>query len=593
MDTLEIKDDEVNVEEIMSKIRENIQKRIESGVYDPKMESLINQPLQKLREVAMMQKEAQLGYYTEDIHKKESESFNNVLESNVMNPEIHETAIWRFIKNSHYKLQEFSLYRLVFRVANKFEKYIPKYKEYFLLEDFLKYHDIEFIKFAYRGLLNREPDPKGFNDYLSLLRKGQRNKIEILGALRFSKEGRERNIAIKGLYLRYLINIFYRIPIFGYFMKLLISILRFPLILRHFQEFESFTNARYSDTDARLIKTDARFIENDTRFMENDARFSNIDIKLKEHSKNLNNLALETRNNHEQLVNTLSSKADIQSFNETKGELTIFSKQIRDNKLQILGQERRLEILLEETRKRYPDPISSQQIENILKEEEHLLDAMYVTFENQFRGTREEIKERIKVYLPYIESTKAVKSDTKIIDIGSGRGEWLELLKENGYAATGIDINRIMIEQCKELGLDVIQADAMECLRKQETDSYGAITGFHIVEHIPYKTLISLLDETLRVLKPGGIAIFETPNPENIIVGACNFYMDPTHRNPIPPLSLQFLMEARGFEKTEIMKLHPYNYFQNDNNISEINIKLKTLFNMEQDYSVIAYKGLK
>lgn len=579
MDTLEIKDDEVNVEEIMSKIRENIQKRIESGVYDRKMESLINQPLQKPPEVVRMKTEAQL------------------LEKNVINPEMHETAIWRFIKNTHYKLQKFSLYRLVFSVAVKFEKYIPKYKEYFLIEDFIKYHDIEFIKFAYRGLLNREPDPYGFDNYLSLLRKGQRNKIEILGALRYSKEGKERNIAIKGLYLRYLLNISYRIPILGYFIKLFISILRFPQILRNFQEFEGFTNARYSNIDARLIKTDARFTENDTRFieifMENNARFSNIDIKLNEHSKNLNNLTLETRNNHEQLVNTLSSKADIQSFNETKGELAIFSKQIRDNKLQILGQERRLEIMLEETRKRFPEPIALQQIENILKEEEHLLDAMYVTFENQFRGTREEIKERLKVYLPYIESTKAVKSDTKIIDIGSGRGEWLELLKENGYAATGIDINRMMIEQCKELGLDVIQGDTIEYLRKQETDSYGAITGFHIVEHIPYKTLISLLDETLRVLKPGGIAIFETPNPENIIVGACNFYMDPTHRNPIPPLSLQFLMEARGFEKTEIMKLHPYDYFQNDNNISEINIKLKTLFNMEQDYSVIAYKGLK
>lgn len=566
MDTLKMKDDEVNVEEIMSKIRENIQKRIESGVYDPKMESLINQPLQKPPEIARMKTEAQL------------------LENNVINPEIHETAIWRFIKNTHYKLQKFSLYRLVFSVAVKFEKYIPKYKEYFLIEDFIKYHDIEFIKFAYRGMLNREPDPHGFDNYLSLLRKGQRNKIEILGALRYSKEGKERNIAIKGLYLRYLLNISYRIPILGYFIKLFISILRFPQILRNFQEFEGSTNAKYSNIDARLIK-------NDARFTENDAIFSNIDVKLNEHSKRQNNLTLETRNNHKLLVNTLSSKADIQSFNETKAELAVFSKQIRDNKLQILSQERRLEILLEETRKRYPEPISLQQIENILKEEEHLLDAMYVTFENQFRGTREEIKERLKVYLPYIESTKTVKSDTKIIDIGSGRGEWLEILEKNGYAATGIDINRMMIEQCKELGLDVIQADAMEYLRKQETDSYDFITGFHIVEHIPYKTLISLFDETLRVLKPGGIAIFETPNPENIIVGACNFYMDPTHRNPIPPLSLQFLMETRGFEKTEIMKLHPYNYFQNDNNISEVSIKLKTLFNMEQDYSVIAYKG--
>lgn len=547
---------EIDVEEIMKKIREEVAKRrAEAQLFD--------------------------GYDTEDIYKNESElgskNIQHVFEIKAINPEIHETVIWRIIRNTHYKLQKYSIYRVVFKVAIKFEKYIPKYKEHFLIEDFVKYHDEEFIKKAYRGILNREPDPQGFNNYLSFLRNGERNKIEILGALRYSKEGKDKHVIIKGLYFKYLINLSYRIPILGYILKLSISILRFPEILKNIQEFEAFTNARLTDIDARLTNTDARLTDTDARLTEN--------------RKNIDNLSLEVRKNHEQLVNTLSNKADIQSFNEIKGDLSNIFKKIKDNKLQILNQERRLTILLEEVNERLQEPVSTEQIIDMLKERNHLLDAMYVTFENQFRGTREEIKARLKVYLPYIESAIGGKLDTKILDVGSGRGEWLELLKENGYVAKGIDINRIMTEQCKNIGLDAIQSDVIEYLREQNQDSFGVITGFHIVEHIPYENLISLFDETLRVLKPGGIAIFETPNPENIIVGACNFYIDPTHRNPIPPMTLQFLMDARGFEKIEIMKLHPYNYVQDDNNISDVTKKLISLFNMEQDYSVIAYKG--
>jgi len=60
------------------------------------------------------------------------------------------------------------------------------------------------------------------------------------------------------------------------------------------------------------------------------------------------------------------------------------------------------------------------------------------------------------------------------------------------------------------------------------------------------------------VLRPGGIAIFETPNPNNVLVGATNFYLDPTHRNPVHPQTLQYLVEARGLIQVETMMLHPY-----------------------------------
>jgi len=162
------------------------------------------------------------------------------------------------------------------------------------------------------------------------------------------------------------------------------------------------------------------------------------------------------------------------------------------------------------------------------------------------------------------------------------------LLKEKGYKARGIDLNRIMIQQCKDLGLDVIEVDVIAFLRKQEANSLGAITGFHIIEHLPLRTLVTLFDEALRVLAPGGLAIFETPNPENIIVGACNFYIDPTHRNPLPPDPIKFIAEQRGFVRVEILRLHRLKEMQPTG--QEILDDVIRRFTMEQDYSIIGYK---
>jgi SAM-dependent methyltransferase len=279
----------------------------------------------------------------------------------------------------------------------------------------------------------------------------------------------------------------------------------------------------------------------------------------------------------------VTTKADKAEVVKVEHELRDILKQIRDHKRNIIDQQRRLTIFLEEARKRLPEPITTGQIENMLKEKDHFLDAMYVSFEDQFRGTREDVKERQKVYLPYISALKVGTKEVPILDVGCGRGEWLELLKENGYIAKGLDINRMMVEQCQELELDVIESDVIEYLRKQKSNIFGAITGFHIVEHLPLYILIKLFDESFRVLRPGGMVIFETPNPENLIVGACNFYADPTHTNPIPPLTLQFLIEARGFIDASILRLRPMP-FSLDNEM------LQNLLFGTTDYAVIGYK---
>mgnify|MGYP001551069552 CR=1 FL=1 len=186
--------------------------------------------------------------------------------------------------------------------------------------------------------------------------------------------------------------------------------------------------------------------------------------------------------------------------------------------------------------------------------DDHALDDLYLAFENRFRGSPETIAARCERYVPMMTATSPVAAGHIVLDIGCGRGEWLSLLTAQGHACRGIDLNVAMVAAARERGHDVVLGDAISYLRDLPDNSLGAITGFHIVEHLPFRVLIDLLDQASRTLKPGGAILFETPNPECLIVGACNFYYDPTHQNPLPPELMRFLAEARTFSSARIVR---------------------------------------
>ena len=255
-----------------------------------------------------------------------------------------------------------------------------------------------------------------------------------------------------------------------------------------------------------------------------------------------------------------------------------------------LAQQKRLiALFLEEARQRLPEPFSKEQLQTFANEEQHLVDAFYVAFEDQFRGSREEIISRLKVYLPQIAEAKVGKEDSPILDIGCGRGEWLKLLQESGYIARGIDINRTMLEQCRARGLEAIEGDAVAYLESLADASLGAVTGFHIIEHLPFSLLIKLLNEIVRVLQPGGLVIFETPNPQNVLVGSNNFYIDPSHLNPLPSPLSQFLLEHAGLNSVEVINLNPYedSYKVSGSELAEL---FNKYFYGPQDYAVVGHK---
>jgi SAM-dependent methyltransferase len=183
-------------------------------------------------------------------------------------------------------------------------------------------------------------------------------------------------------------------------------------------------------------------------------------------------------------------------------------------------------------------------------------DRFYRSFEEKYRGSREMIKSRLRFYLPFIEPLRQTQACPKAVDLGCGRGEWLELLGESGFSAQGVDRNGGMLAACRERGLPAEQGDAIGYIKHLTDSSLAIVSGFHIAEHLPFADLRTLVEESLRVLKPGGLLILETPNPENLRVAGTTFYLDPTHRRPLPPDLLKFLTEYYGFTRVKIVRLH-------------------------------------
>jgi len=200
-----------------------------------------------------------------------------------------------------------------------------------------------------------------------------------------------------------------------------------------------------------------------------------------------------------------------------------------------------------------------ERLNNILysesKVESEVPGDFYLEFENRYRGSEASIIEKQRPYGAIVSSSFKLPKRATIIDIGCGRGEWLELLATFGYKSTiGIDLNISMVEHCKAKGLNVVMSTAHDYIAQLDPGSVDLITGFHIVEHLSIESLLELMKLCFQALKPGGRVVFETPNPRNIIVGAYSFHFDPTHNKPLPPELLSYIGEYVGFQLKDVLE---------------------------------------
>lgn len=434
------------------------------------------------------------------------------------------------------------------------------------LNELLQYHDRDFVRNAYRALLKREPDDAGYNHYLDGLRSGRLTKQDIIVILRASPEGRNKGVQIDGLRLPVLRRTLYRIPGVRYLVQLVMALVRLPIMMRHQAEFQNYTAAQHQRLEEHTNSMGALLTEKFSRsFTEISQSFSEITKSQKQIA------ALQ----HQQIGALFREQNELSDQQRMMRE-DVFAQPSVEQVQRMIDQ---AAVSLTRFQSRAPSG-------GLTPVERERIDAFYAAFEKQFRGGATDIKESLRFYLPYL---KAANITNEVLDLGSGRGDWLELLRDEGIDARGIDTNPILVKASRASGFEVAAADALDHLGTLPDQSVNAITGFHIVEHLSFEKLILLVQEIVRVLRPGGLVILESPSPENLVVAACNFYADPTHRRPVYPHTLKFLLTNSGLSDVRLEFLHPVDDspYRDGEGLSKA---LHTWFYGPRDYAVIGFK---
>ena len=219
-----------------------------------------------------------------------------------------------------------------------------------------------------------------------------------------------------------------------------------------------------------------------------------------------------------------------------------------------------------------------------------LFPSWYLALEASLRGDMSDIEARLERYLPYLDCAQVGQPGWPVLDLGCGRGEWLTVLGKRGLLARGGDTNPAMLDEARRQGLDVSNLDLIAALRSAETCSIGAVTSFQVVEHLDPNTLLELFQQAMRVLHPGGVLLLETPNPENLQVGAYSFWLDPTHVRPIPPPLLAHSASYFGFIDVAIVRSNPWREDLRFDAEGDAARHLEKLMFSAQDYALVARK---
>jgi SAM-dependent methyltransferase len=221
---------------------------------------------------------------------------------------------------------------------------------------------------------------------------------------------------------------------------------------------------------------------------------------------------------------------------------------------------------------------------------EQELDQYYLAFEDHLRGGEQAMREKLLAYQPELDRLKTSVAELPILDLGCGRGEWLEFVAGLGFPGKGIDQNPVMVKASVDKGLNVTQADLISALKAQPEQSLSAVTAFQVAEHLSFDVLFTCVKESWRVLAEGGMLLLETPNPENLMVASHTFYHDHTHRNPLTPAAMTFLLQYWGFKHVTIKRLNPYPESARVAGEGLLADRFNGHFCGPQDFAVIGYK---
>lgn len=418
-------------------------------------------------------------------------------------------------------------------------------KETYEMEDFLKYHDKDFIYFAYKAILKREPDPSGYNNYLFKLRNGELDKVDIVVSLCKSLEGRAKGTKVKNINFYYIKCGIKRIPVISYFLKWLNLFLKLPKVIKNLEVENKYYYGNLRDY-LEKISREVQF-----KIREIETKVSDLSHKVTEEGKEVLNKLADLELKSSEVVDKLK-------------ELEV--KEIP--KILEVDKESYLSRAISSSHLSYPELTQKGQDK----------DVFFYLFENVFRGEPKDIKERQRYYLKYVLEVAKNTQGEIFLDAGCGRGEFLELLQENNIPYLGVEINEFETNFLKQKGLNVKNSDILEYLSNTNKNLMG-ISCFQVIEHLDITYLKKFIELAYKRIAKHGIIILESVNP-HCPFALSRFYVDLTHIRPYPPETIKFLLEWYGFREVKIIFSAP---------VAE-NIRSRELCMNYQDYAVIGKK---
>lgn len=463
-----------------------------------------------------------------------------------------------------------------------------------------------FVEQAYRAVLGRPPDAEGATHYTDALLSGRLTKAEVVAQLRRSAEGRTHRVRIRGLLPALAGAVWRKIPGIGKLFRRLdalehsvasVPMETFRAMLRRLESYQNTMMEAHNVLAAHLREVVH------PRLQALDSNVEALDGTLRElHGRvtSLDGSSYGFRENVLRRLEHLQDRLDHLLAEDLPGHLHNHAQAIALLRAALADHQRQHTPLVEWRTSRPSANIVQQPAprttsndadpEPCLTEERHrLMDALYTSLEDAFRGPVENIRERLRFYLPYLRTLPLDLVPTPVVDAGCGRGEWLELLQSEGVQAIGVDMNPVMVARCCEKRLAAVEDDAIHYLQSLASGCVGAVTAFQLIEHLGLEDLIRFLDAAYQALAPGGMLLCETPNPENLLVSSYSFYLDPTHRHPIPPPVAVFLLESRGF--CDVAVVRPPRVGRSGPEVEkDLPSVLRKLLFCEEDYAVIGYK---
>jgi O-antigen chain-terminating methyltransferase len=523
---------------------------------------------------------------------------------------------------------------------------VPAKRRRYKLKKLLRLDEASFVPAVFRAVMGREPTLEELDRHLGRLRAGRTDKVELIAELQATKEGRERAAVIKGMGQRRVAQAVWRLPLLGPILEMGNALVRLPKLARNVERVRRQTERLVPALDRVshdvAASMDARLAGLAPEFRQLADGLGQLAGGLGQLTGGLDSIRRDVAGEfHAQRgamaeglekIRGAVSTGTAEAVSATAARAAALAGQLSDIAGQLDRQLGRLDAVMErldrlealhaaqwnelagrvdslvrrlgEVDQRLavvqrgqgaprpvPAPMPALPAAEAPPAAEpqvvSAFDGFYAAFEDCFRGTREDIGQRQAAHLELVLRQDETLSGLPVIDLGCGRGEWLELLGRNGVGAVGIDLNQVFLAENRARGLEVVEADALAYLRGLPDGSARGVTGFHIIEHLPFPVLVAILDEALRVLADGGLVLFETPNPENLVTAAHKFYYDPTHRHPIPPEVAAFLLRSRGYRDVDILRLHENRDPAREQVPAGV---LRDLLFGPQDYAVLGYR---